>query len=100
MTVSLIDCYRFIEKSSQQMLDAAKLEDWERVAQFEGICSVLIGSLRERARTEELMPEEKREKGRILCAILRNDAQIRDLAEPWLDEMSTKSSCQPGHYLH
>jgi flagellar protein FliT len=100
MSASLIDCYRSIEQSSQRMLDAALVEDWERVAQFEGVCAMLIGRLRERARTDELLPEERREKGRIMCAILRNDAQIRDLAEPWLDEMSTKSNSQPGQYLH
>ena len=84
MTQMLIDYYKAIETSSLQMLDAARDEDWDQVVRFEGACAVLIEQLRERAHTEQLLPEQRREKTRIMQRILQNDAQIRYLAEPWL----------------
>lgn len=80
----LIDYYKAIEDSSAKMLDAAKTEDWEQVMRFEGACAVLIEQLRDRAHSEQLQPEQRAEKTRIMQRILNNDAQIRYLAEPWL----------------
>lgn len=84
MSQMLIDYYKAIEDSSFKMLDAARVEDWEQVVRFEGACAVLIEQLRARAHTEELLPELRPEKARIMQRILQNDAQIRYLAEPWL----------------
>ena len=84
MAQMLIDYYKAIEDSSLKMLDAAKAEDWEQVVRFEGACAVLIEQLRARAHSEELLPNQRTEKTRIMQRILQNDAQIRYLAEPWL----------------
>lgn len=84
MPQMLIDYYKAIEDSSHKMLDAARQEDWDQVVRFEGACAVLIEQLRARAHTEELLPEQRSEKTRIMQRILQNDAQIRYLAEPWL----------------
>ncbi len=84
MSQMLIDYYKAIEDSSLKMLDAAKDEDWDQVVRYEGACAVLIEQLRTRARSEELLPEQRTEKTRIMQRILQNDAQIRYLAEPWL----------------
>lgn len=99
MSQLLIDYYKAIENSSAKMLDAAKVEDWEQVVRFEGACAVLIEQLRERAQNEQLLPEQRAEKTRIMQRILNNDAQIRYLAEPWLMhcEQSQEGSQQ---YLH
>lgn len=80
----LMDYYKAIEDSSARMLDAARVEDWDEVVRFEGTCAVLIEQLRHRARSEDLLPEQRVEKTRIMQRILQNDAQIRYLAEPWL----------------
>lgn len=80
----LIDFYRAIEDSSARMLAAAKEQDWDGVARYEGTCAVLIAQLRNRAKQESLDAETQQEKTRIMQRILNNDAQIRDLAEPWL----------------
>jgi flagellar protein FliT len=40
--------------------------------------------LRKLAQAQDLKPEQRTEKTKIMQRILRNDAQIRDLAEPWL----------------
>jgi len=86
----LIDYYRAIEGSSQKMLEAAKAEDWDEVVRLEGACAILIEQLRYQSRSEELLPEQRTEKSRIMQRILSNDAQIRYLAEPWLAHFEKK----------
>lgn len=99
MSLMLIDYYKAIEDSSAKMLAAAKAEDWDGVMRFEGSCAVLIEQLRARGRTEELDAQSLAEKSKIMRRILNNDAQIRYLAEPWLDHFEQKLDGQPA-FLH
>lgn len=84
MRRGLIDYYRAIEEGSAHMLKAARAEDWDEVARYEGVCALLIEQLRGQARVEDLSPDQRQEKSQIMQRILKNDAQIRNLAEPWL----------------
>lgn len=95
MPEMLIDYYKAIEASSRGMLDAAKQQDWDLVVRFEGVCAVLIEQLRHRARSEQLLPEQRSEKTRIMQRILHNDAQIRYLAEPWLPQVERQLDASP-----
>jgi len=88
MPQMLIDYYKAIEDSSQRMLEAARSQDLDAIVRYEGVCAVLIEQLRERSRVEELRPEERSEKARIMQRILRNDAEIRQLTEPWLTQLA------------
>jgi len=99
MSQMLIDYYKSIEESSLKMLDAARSQDWEQVVRCEGVCAVLIEQLRVRSRSEELLPEQRREKSKIMQRILYNDAQIRYLAEPWLEHLDDKTAGQ-SPFLH
>jgi flagellar protein FliT len=99
MSQILIEYYKSIEESSLKMLAAAQAQDWDQVVRCEGACAVLIEQLRMRGRSDELEPEQKREKAKIMRRILLNDAQIRYLAEPWLDQLDKNSvDCSP--FLH
>ena len=91
----LIDYYQAIENSSAKMLEAARLTDWDEVVRCEGACAVLIEQLRYRAQNEDLEPDQRKEKTRIMQRILRNDAQIRILAEPWLAQFDHVLEGQP-----
>jgi flagellar protein FliT len=86
MQDTLLDYYQAIEEVSRQMLEAARTEDWDAVVRCEGVCAVLIEQLRFKARTEELPREARAEKMRVMQRILRHDAEIRVLAEPWLSQ--------------
>lgn len=90
MSQILIDYYKAIESSSAMMLDAARAEDWDGVMRYEGACAVLIEQLRQRGATESLDTGARQEKTRIMQRILCNDAQIRYLAEPWLEHFEHK----------
>ncbi len=84
----LLDYYKAIEAASLQMLEAARREDWDDVVRCEGACAVLIEQLRFRGKCEELPRADRAEKTRIMQRILRNDAEIRVLAEPWLNDVA------------
>jgi flagellar protein FliT len=94
MSQMLIDYYKSIEESSLRMLEAARTQDWEQVVRCEGVCAVLIEQLRMCSRSQELLPEQRREKSRIMQRILHNDAQIRYLAEPWLEHLDERAAGQ------
>jgi flagellar protein FliT len=86
-TPPLLRYYQAIEKASADMLAAAKAGDWDEVVKLEGACVLLISQLKTAARGQQLAPDEQKTKSRIMQRILVNDAEIRHLAEPWLDEL-------------
>ncbi len=88
MQHQLIDYYKAIERTSEQMLAAAQAENWDQVVRLEGACAVLIAQLRFKSRDANLAPEERKEKAQIMQRILRTDAEIRCLAEPWLSDLA------------
>lgn len=101
MEHSLLDYYRAIENASQQMLEAAQTENWDQVMHLEGTCAVLIAQLRSKSRSLKLAPDERKEKTQIMKRILRTDAEIRNLAEPWLSDLALMIETQgQGSSLH
>ncbi|KQP08324.1 flagellar protein FliT [Pseudorhodoferax sp. Leaf265] len=95
MSHMLIDYYKAIEDSSVKMLRAAQQEDWDEVVRHEGACAVLIEQLRHQSQTEQLTAEQRKEKARIMQRILRNDAEIRCLTEPWLTQFEYMMESRP-----
>jgi flagellar protein FliT len=87
MNPVLLNYYEAIEKASQDMLDAARAGNWDHVVKLEGACALLISQLKHAASTQALGPEEAQLKSRIMQRILVNDAEIRQLAEPWLEDL-------------
>lgn len=84
---TLLEFYEAIERASEDMLQAARDGDWDRVVKLEGACAVLISQLKHAASGRELDAQEARMKSKIMRRILQNDAQIRNLAEPWLEDL-------------
>jgi flagellar protein FliT len=89
-----MDYYLAIEESSKKMLQAAQDRNWSEVVQQEGACAVLIEQLRKLAQAQKLAPEQRNEKTKIMQRILSNDAQIRDITEPWLFQLGHEASEQ------
>jgi flagellar protein FliT len=84
---SLLQYYEAIEQASQDMLRAAREGNWDHVVKLEGACALLISQLKHAASQQALGAEEAQLKSRIMQRILLNDAEIRQLAEPWLDDL-------------
>ena len=87
MISNLIDCYRAIENVSQSMVDSAQAQSWPDLVMHENTCSILISNLRKMGEEQTLSQEQMQEKRQIMQRILRNDAQVRNLVEPWLDKL-------------
>jgi len=92
MTTELLSYYEAIERASGEMLAAARAGDWDEVVKLEGACAVLISQLKHAAQSQALQGEEGKLKARIMQRIVLNDAEIRHLAEPWLEDLD--------HMLH
>ena len=88
-----------IEQASSDMLEAARIGNWDRVVKLEGACAVLISQLKHAADQARLDSVEVQIKSRIMQRILRNDAEIRILAEPWLEDLD-HMLVHPAHNLH
>jgi flagellar protein FliT len=87
MNTHLLNYYEAIEQASADMLSAARSGNWDEVVKLEGACVVLISQLKHAAAQDKLAPDEAQLKTRIMQRILLNDAEIRHLAEPWLDDL-------------
>ena len=87
MSHTLLNYYEAIERASADMLDAARNGNWDEVVKLEGACAVLISQLKHAAKEKTLQNEEAKLKSRIMQRILLNDAEIRHLAEPWLEDL-------------
>jgi flagellar protein FliT len=96
----LLSYYEAIEHASQDMLDAARAGDWDTVVRLEGACAVLIARLKLAASEQPMGAEEAALKGRIMHRILVNDAEIRNLAEPWINDLSRMNGHPDGGHLH
>jgi flagellar protein FliT len=91
----LLGYYEAIEQASADMLMAARRGNWEEVVKLEGACVLLISQLKHAATQRALGPDDTKAKSRIMQRILLNDAEIRHLAEPWLDDLGQMLGGQP-----
>ena len=87
MNTPLLSYYEALEKASTDMLSAAREADWDQVVKLEGACVLLIAQLKHAASEHKLASDETRLKTRLMQRILVNDAEIRTLAEPWLEDL-------------
>ncbi len=119
MDPQLLSYYEAIERASADMLSAARAGNWDEVVKLEGACVLLISQLRSAAQepTEGMLraPANTRTqahdnasqsakevaniKSRIMQRILVNDAEIRQLAEPWLQDLDD-TLARRGKTLH
>ena len=93
MHPQLLSYYEAIEQASADMLSAARSGNWDEVVKLEGACVLLITRLKQAAHLPAQAPadpvavEAAKTKSRLMQQILVNDAEIRQLAEPWLQEL-------------
>jgi flagellar protein FliT len=95
MNATLLNYYEAIEQASQDMLEAARTGNWDAVVKLEGACALLISQLKHAAAQQPLKSDEAQLKSRIMQRILVNDAEIRHLAEPWLERLDDLLAGRP-----
>jgi flagellar protein FliT len=111
MDPQLLRYYEAIERASADMLTAARDGKWDEVLKLEGACVLLISQLKTAAQGDAGAAQDKPEaatltaeaaklKSRIMQRILVNDAEIRQLAEPWLQDLDDTLTGRRKTILH
>jgi flagellar protein FliT len=92
----LLDHYRLLQHASDRRLAAARQGRWPEVCRLEDECRTTIERLRDAASRETLSPADVRRKMDIMLNIVRTDAEVRRLAQPWLGTLDRVLSGRPG----
>jgi flagellar protein FliT len=108
MDPQLLSYYEAIESASVDMLAAARAGNWDEVVKLEGACVLLISRLKNAAQepaaavssAQAQALELAKAKSRIMQRILVNDAEIRHLAEPWLQDLDDTLAGRHNKSLH
>jgi flagellar protein FliT len=69
------------------MVSAAEKGDWDQVAGMEATCKPIIEQIKSASLDERLSDEQRRQKIQVIKQILRDDARLRELANPWLAQL-------------
>jgi flagellar protein FliT len=80
--------YETVHGITDRMLAAARDRDWDELVRLESACSNQLGILRHCDIAQRLTDEQRGKKVRIIRSILENDRQIRELANPWMAQLS------------
>lgn len=85
----MLNTYETLTEITGVMLDAARQGEWDHLAELEQRCRSHVGALMQ-AGSVPLSESEQRARIASIRAILQNDAEIRALAEPRLDELQQR----------
>jgi len=83
----VIATYERVLAEIQQMVEAARTSDWDHLVALERRCSHLVGSLAGKELRETLEPALQRRKAEIIRKVLAADAEIRNITEPWIQQL-------------
>lgn len=79
--------YEAVAAGSGRMLRAAQNGDWEALIEHEKVCASLIEVLRAADAERRLAGEALARKAAIIRQVLAEDAEIRRLTQPWLQNL-------------
>jgi flagellar protein FliT len=85
----MLTTYEALSELTGTMLIAAREGEWDHLAELEQRCRGYVGSLMQAAPVQ-MNETEQRTKVAIIRTILQNDARIRALTEPRLDELQQR----------
>lgn len=91
-----LEGYEAIAEVSGRMLGAARENDWDRFIAEEKRCRELVAGLQALPEAPLTGPERAR-KFVLLRKMLADDAEIRNLAEPWMRRLQEMLSSSGNH---
>ena len=85
-SAEIIGTYENILAVTEQMLDAARASDWGLLVKLEQECRRQVESLMTARGGDAIVlePQLHKRKVEIIRKVLADDAEIRNLTEPWL----------------
>lgn len=80
--------FQAISQITDQMREAARTGEWDRLAVLERCCAGVVARLKA-AQPVRLTADMQREKVELIRKILADDAEIRIYTEPWMKQVQT-----------
>lgn len=88
-TQSLLSTYECLARTTGNMLSAAQRGDWDKLIGLEKQCADLVARMSE-LETDDPLPEALRDhKAQLIRKVLADDAAIRNITEPWLQQLGS-----------
>ena len=88
-SLELISLYENVATITTNMLDAARTNDWDLLAQLESDCASRVQLLRDHELPVDLPMDLRDKKIRIIKKILADDKEIREITEPWMAQLAS-----------
>jgi flagellar protein FliT len=85
--VDVLSQYESVADASEAMLAAARRSDWDALVQAEKECSRCIARLKAVRADTPLGVDGDKRRFDILRTVLAHDAEIRELTQPWLQQL-------------
>jgi flagellar protein FliT len=98
----IVACYESMSHVTGKMLAAARESDWDSVVLAGKECSLIIDELKQLGDLAPRDSQLRQRKREIIRKVLADDAEIRNLAQPWLCKLegylkSAGPSKKPGN---
>lgn len=84
---SQIEIYEEMSALSMRMVEAAHAHDWERLVGLEKSVAALRSKLPKEEDNATLSAVELSHKRELIQGILENDADVRTVTEPWMEQL-------------
>jgi flagellar protein FliT len=99
---SVLSLYESVTEITNQMLLAARKQDWDKLSELEAFCANYVEQIKDYDELEPLTGEAYSRKLSSIKQILANDREIRNLMAPWMVKLNTmlNSSSKKSKYLH
>lgn len=88
-SIDILTTYQTLSDLSDTMLNAARQDEWDRLAALEQHCQIHVGKLMQAAPVR-MDINEQRTKIAMIRTILQNDAKIRALTEPHMHALQQR----------
>lgn len=84
-----IALYEQVAKVTNQMLMAARQQEWDRLAELESSCAQYVEQLKAMEITVTLSGDARQRKVASIKQILADDKEIRSLVSPWMVKLNS-----------
>lgn len=92
--------YESVAELTNEMLAAAKDQDWDTLSKLEVTCAVYNEQIGDYADLEPLSGEEQARKLKSIKLILANDREIRNLMAPWMLKLNNMLNSKKQSVQH
>lgn len=92
----MLDSYRLVVATAESMLMQARSGRWDEVARTASTIVVITTAIDQARRAAaDLSPADEAERVRLLARLVRIDAEVRQLRQPWALRLDTLLGATP-----